>query len=219
MDPATALLIAAAAGGVTQTGMGLFSMFSGQDEAEKLQKQNQDFIWQTMYRGPEIQRLGLERAGYNPMLALGTKPIDPGSTAQSVQYPDLDSMRGVTGGFSTAKEAMMLKQTIRNMEESQNLMKAQQGVGQATVAEKTANADLAKQLLEKTKWETLSAQAQSQIDQARTYEAERTGEVYEGPMGEWLKYVEAISQALGLRGGDVMRRPRPINKSFHFNRR
>lgn len=88
---------------------GVISSAMQANQAEKLQKNAQDFAVKMMLKGPALTMKGLDRAGLNPILAVaGGMPNIPGpSGIPSTPMPDI----GVDVGeaISSAKEAKTFK--------------------------------------------------------------------------------------------------------------
>lgn len=130
---------------------------AAQKEAKR-QRQHIDRLSRTSY---QRQRRDLERAGYNPLLALGgggaTSP--PGGIAQVPDYA-----QSIAAGARTGLEAFRNKEEVKNLKEANKLLIAQTGkAGVEAETTKTqgdlniVNSQLADQLREKAAADTVAS--------------------------------------------------------------
>lgn len=119
MDPITA-------GAAISSAASLVGGFMGNDSAKKEASKNRRFQMQMAQQAHQIEVKDLKRAGLNPRLSgLGGNgaPVPSGATAQQ-RDP-------LSGAANTALAAIRLKEEVKNIRETNNLLQTQQSLNMA----------------------------------------------------------------------------------------
>lgn len=130
-----------ALGGLANTGL---SFGLNQYSSKKAAKNAYKYWRQSQLEGPSLQRQGLEKAGYNPLLALnqGSASFNQGVSAPTTQVGDI--VGSAKQGAELAKEAVKAADaTIDNVEADTKLKESQLGVFDAQKARLEAETSLA----------------------------------------------------------------------------